>query len=52
MRMMDDSCAYCGDEIEGEGVRQGELTFCSQECLDAYNEDSFDDIDEVEFDEI
>lgn len=25
-------CAYCKEEIEGEGVRRGDLLFCSDAC--------------------
>ncbi|GEM_PF-5608174 len=45
-----DLCAYCGDEIEDEGVEIGEQTFCSQECVDAYNEERLEFIDEDDFD--
>lgn len=33
-------CAYCGEEMVDGSVRQNENVFCSQECLDAYNEET------------
>jgi hypothetical protein len=49
---MDESCAYCGDEILSEAVRRFELAYCCRECLDAAEEDQFDFIDSLEYDEV
>lgn len=48
---MQESCAYCGEEILADAIRQDDQVFCSQECLDAYNGDAFDFLDQVGFDE-
>ena len=47
---MEDACAYCGDEITGEAVRQDEQVFCSQDCLDAYNEEALEFLEDEEID--
>jgi hypothetical protein len=46
-------CAWCGEEITGEGVRSKKLVFCSAECCEEYQEDlarnlksEADDLDE------
>jgi predicted nucleic acid-binding Zn ribbon protein len=44
-----DTCAYCGDEIIGSGVRLYDQVFCSQECLEAYSEETFDFLEDEEF---
>lgn len=36
---MEEFCAYCGEEIVGEGIHHNDNVFCSQECLDAYEEE-------------
>ena len=33
-------CAYCGEEMVDGGMRQNENVFCSQDCIDAYNEEA------------
>ncbi len=43
---MTEHCAYCGDEIVAEAVRDDDRVFCCEECLDAFNEDSFDHMDQ------
>ncbi len=45
-----ESCAYCGEDIEGEGVEVDGQIFCSEECLDAYNEERLDFLDPDDFD--
>ena len=45
---MEEFCAYCGDEIEGEAIRHNDNVFCSQECLDAFNEEELLFMDEDE----
>lgn len=46
-------CAWCGEEITGQGVRSKKLVFCSAECREEYEEDlagnlksEADDLDE------
>lgn len=41
-----ETCAYCGDEIEGDGFRMYDRVFCSQECLDAYSAEGLDFLEE------
>ncbi len=49
---MEDFCAYCGEEIAGEGIHQNDNVFCSQECLDAFNEEELLFMDEEEKDDL
>lgn len=30
--MSEEKCAYCGEVIEGDGVRRGRLVYCSEAC--------------------
>ncbi len=30
--MSEDKCAYCGDKIEGEGIRRGSKAYCCEAC--------------------
>ena len=39
---MHETCAYCGDEILDDVFTRDDRVFCSQECLDAYDEEAFD----------
>jgi hypothetical protein len=48
---MEEFCAYCGEEVVGEGVRQNDNVFCSQECLDAFNEEELLFMEEEERDD-
>lgn len=43
---MEESCAYCGEEILVDPIRRDERVFCCQDCLDAFSEDSFDYLDQ------
>ena len=47
---MEESCAYCGDEVPGGGVKQDEQLFCCQECLNAHNEETLSFLEEDESD--
>ena len=29
---MEIKCAYCGEAIEGDAIRRGELVYCSEAC--------------------
>ena len=49
---MEEFCAYCGEEVVGEGVHSNDTVFCSQECLDAYNEEELLFMDEEERDDL
>ena len=44
-------CAYCGEEVVGVGVHANDNVFCSQECLDAFNEEELLFMDEDERDD-
>lgn len=48
---MEESCAYCGEEVLGEGLRQDDQVFCCQECMDAANQETFDFLDVHEYDD-
>ncbi len=47
---MEGSCAYCGDEVIGDGVKQDSQLFCCQECLDAYNGETLSLLEDEEID--
>jgi hypothetical protein len=47
---MEEFCAYCGEEIVGDGIRQNDNAFCCEECLDAYNEEAMLFLEEDERD--
>jgi endogenous inhibitor of DNA gyrase (YacG/DUF329 family) len=49
---MEEFCAYCGEEVVGEGVHSNDSVFCSQECLDAFNEEELLFIEEEERDDL
>jgi len=48
---MEEFCSYCGEEVVGVGVHANDNVFCSQECLDAYNEEELLFMDEDERDD-
>jgi len=50
-QVMEEFCAYCGEEVVNEGIHQHDNVFCSRECLDAYNEEELLFIDEEERDD-
>jgi hypothetical protein len=41
-----ETCAYCGDEIIHGGIALDVYTFCSQECLERFKEESFEYLEE------
>jgi hypothetical protein len=44
-------CAWCGEEITGEGIKYNKLLFCSEECCDDYQDDlaaKDDDLDDLD----
>lgn len=45
-----DLCAYCGDEIEDDGLEIDDQIFCSQGCVDVYNEERLEFLEEDDFD--
>ncbi len=45
-----ETCAYCGDEIIDGGVTLDVYVFCSQECLESFREESYEYMEEEEFD--
>ncbi|NIM18912.1 MAG: TRASH domain-containing protein [Candidatus Latescibacteria bacterium] len=45
-----ETCAYCGDEIVDGGVTLDEHVFCCQECLEAFREESYEFLENEEFD--
>lgn len=47
---MEESCAYCGDEVIGDSLRQDGKSFCCEECLDAYNAETMSILEDEEFD--
>lgn len=49
---MEEFCAYCGEEVVGEGVHANDAVFCSQECLDAFSEEELLFMDEEERDDL
>lgn len=49
---MEEFCAYCGEEVMGGGVRQDDDVFCTQECLDAFNEEALLFMEEDERDDL
>jgi hypothetical protein len=48
---MEEFCAYCGEEVVGVGVHANDNVYCSQECLDAFNEEELLFMDEDERDD-
>ena len=50
-QVMEEFCAYCGEEVVSDGVHQNDNVFCSRECLDAYNEEELLFMDEEERDD-
>ncbi len=49
---MEESCAYCGEEIQDGGFRQNDQVFCCQPCVDAAHQETFDVLDAAEYDEV
>ncbi|MHB8078828.1 MAG: hypothetical protein ACYDIE_06200 [Candidatus Krumholzibacteriia bacterium] len=43
-------CAWCGDEVTGKAVRFKNLSFCSDDCRDEWEEDA-EAGEDAEFDE-
>jgi len=50
-QVMEEFCAYCGEEIVADAIHQNDNVFCSQECLDAYNQEELLFMDEEERDD-
>lgn len=50
-QVMEEFCAYCGEEIVGDVIHHNDNAFCSQECLDAFNEEELLFTDEDERDD-
>jgi hypothetical protein len=50
-QVMEEFCAYCGEEIVGDAIHHNDNVFCSQECLDAFNEEELLFLDEDERDD-
>ena len=48
---MENSCAYCGEEVLGEGYKQNDQVFCSEQCVDAANRETFDFLDAHGYDD-
>ena len=49
---MDEFCAYCGDKVIGDAIREKDTVFCCEECLDAYNEETLLFLEEDDRDDI
>ena len=49
---MEQFCAYCGDRVLGDAIRQKQNVFCCEECLDAYNEEALLFLDEDKRDDL
>ena len=49
---MEDTCAYCGEEVLAERYRHHDQVFCCQECMDAATEDSLDYLDAAGYDDL
>jgi hypothetical protein len=39
-------CVFCGDEIIDGGVTLYDHTFCSEECMEAYREETYGFLEE------
>ena len=48
---MEEFCAYCSEEVVGVGVHANDNVYCSQECLDAFNEEELLFMEEDERDD-
>jgi hypothetical protein len=42
-------CTFCGEEVLGDGFTLYDHVFCSEECLEAYREETLDFLDEEEY---
>ncbi|MEJ2720736.1 MAG: hypothetical protein P8181_06290 [bacterium] len=49
---MEEFCAYCGDRVYGDAIRENENVFCCEECLDAYNDEALLFLEEDEREDV